>query len=57
MVHQSKLMVDYNLMINEKNFQTILDEVINSDDKVIVLYSALIFIVDCRSDMVKTCRL
>jgi aminoglycoside N3'-acetyltransferase len=41
MVHQSKLMVDYNLMINEKNFQTILDEVINSDDKVIVLYSGL----------------
>ena len=28
-------------MINEKNFQTILDEVISNDDKVIVLYSGL----------------
>ena len=41
MVHQLRLMVDYNLMINEKNFQTILDEVISNDDKVIVLYSGL----------------
>jgi aminoglycoside N3'-acetyltransferase len=41
MVHLLKLMADYSIMINEANFQKILDEVIDNKDKVIVLYSGL----------------
>lgn len=41
MVRLLKLMVDYKLMINEKNFQKILDDVIGNEDKVIILYSGI----------------
>ena len=46
MVHLLKLMVDYNLMINEKNLQTAINEVIDNDDKVVVLYSGLWSFID-----------